>query len=157
MIWNWKWKKMLFSKSSKYSYFKPIFNYTWKGFWKGTLIHQNYDTLVCFCLKKEFSQPISKKKGRPTNVGGKGKKPKRVATKNEIFFAKSNEEKKMVWSGKILRCTLWLKFGDKWMQNFPRVPKKKQCFFLLNLWFCKSTIAIEASPPVPLPPTIHIP
>jgi len=45
------------------------------------------------CLKKEFSQPISKKKEQPTNVSGKGKKPKRVATKNEFFFAKYNEEK----------------------------------------------------------------
>ncbi len=42
-------KKMLLSISFKYSYFKPIFNYIKKGFWKGTLIHLNYDTLVCFC------------------------------------------------------------------------------------------------------------
>ncbi len=41
-------KKMLFSISPKYSYFKPIFNYTRKGLWKG--ICQNCDTLVCFCL-----------------------------------------------------------------------------------------------------------
>ncbi len=27
---NWKWKKMLFSISSKYSYFMPVFNYTKK-------------------------------------------------------------------------------------------------------------------------------
>jgi hypothetical protein len=49
MTWNWKWKKMLFSLSSKYSYFKPIFNYTRKGFWKGILICQIWDTLTCFC------------------------------------------------------------------------------------------------------------
>ncbi len=48
MIWNWKWKELLFSISPKYSYFKPIFNYTRKGFWKGTLICRNCDTLVCF-------------------------------------------------------------------------------------------------------------
>ncbi len=48
MIWNWKWKKWLLSISSKYSYFKPIFNYTRKGLWKGTLICPNYDTLMCF-------------------------------------------------------------------------------------------------------------
>jgi len=48
MIWNWKWKKMLVSISSKYSYLKPIFNYSRKGLWKGTLIFQNCDTLVWF-------------------------------------------------------------------------------------------------------------
>ncbi len=30
MTLNWKWKKMLLSISSKYSYFKPKFNYTRK-------------------------------------------------------------------------------------------------------------------------------
>jgi hypothetical protein len=49
MIWNWNWKKMLLSISSKYSYFKPISNYTKKGLWKGIQIYQNCDTLVCFC------------------------------------------------------------------------------------------------------------
>ncbi len=39
---------MLLSISFKYSYFKPFFNYTRKGLWKGTIIYQNYDTLVCF-------------------------------------------------------------------------------------------------------------
>jgi hypothetical protein len=48
MIWNWKWKKMLFSVPPKYSYFKPIFNYIKKGLWKETLICQNCDTLMCF-------------------------------------------------------------------------------------------------------------
>jgi hypothetical protein len=48
MIWNWKWKKMLFSISSKYSYFKSIFNYTRKTFWKGIQICRNCDTSVCF-------------------------------------------------------------------------------------------------------------
>jgi hypothetical protein len=48
MIWNWKWKKMLLSISSKYSYFKQIFNYIRKRFWKGTIICWNCDTLVCF-------------------------------------------------------------------------------------------------------------
>jgi hypothetical protein len=48
MIWNWKWKKNVFSISSKYSYFKPIFNYIKKELWKGILIDQNCDTLVCF-------------------------------------------------------------------------------------------------------------
>ncbi len=48
MIWNWKWKKMLLSISFKYSYFNPIFNYTRKGLWKGILICQNCDTLMCF-------------------------------------------------------------------------------------------------------------
>ncbi len=48
MIWNGKWKKMLCSISSKYSYFKPIFNYIKKGLWKETLISQNCDTLMCF-------------------------------------------------------------------------------------------------------------
>jgi hypothetical protein len=48
MIWNWKWKKMLLLISSKYSYFKPIFNYTRKGLWKGIIICQNCDTLMCF-------------------------------------------------------------------------------------------------------------
>jgi hypothetical protein len=43
---------MLLSISSKYSYFKPIFNYTTKGLWKGTLIHRNCDTLMCFCLEE---------------------------------------------------------------------------------------------------------
>jgi hypothetical protein len=46
-----------------------------------------------FCPKEEFSQPISKKKGRPTNVRGKGKKPKRVATKKEDFFSEFDGEK----------------------------------------------------------------
>jgi hypothetical protein len=46
MFWNWKWKKK--SISSKYLYFKPIFNYIRKGLWKGTLICQNCDTLMCF-------------------------------------------------------------------------------------------------------------
>jgi hypothetical protein len=50
MIWNWKWKKILFSISSKYSYLKPVFNYTIKGLWKGTLICRICDTLVCFHL-----------------------------------------------------------------------------------------------------------
>jgi hypothetical protein len=35
MIWNWKWKKILLSISSKYSYFKLIFNYIEKDFEKG--------------------------------------------------------------------------------------------------------------------------
>jgi hypothetical protein len=48
MIWNWKWKKMLLSMSSKYSYFEPVFNYTRIGFWKRTLICQNCNTLMCF-------------------------------------------------------------------------------------------------------------
>jgi hypothetical protein len=60
MIWNWKWKKNLFSIPFKYSYFKLVFNYTRKGLWKGTLIHQNYDTLVCFAM--EFIFTISEKK-----------------------------------------------------------------------------------------------
>jgi hypothetical protein len=56
-------EKMLFSISSKYSYFKPIFNYTKKGLWKGILIYRNYDTLVCFCPKlhvvlPNFNHPI---------------------------------------------------------------------------------------------------
>jgi hypothetical protein len=42
--------KMLLSISSKYSYFKPIFNYIGKGLWKGILICRNCDTLMCFCL-----------------------------------------------------------------------------------------------------------
>jgi hypothetical protein len=50
MIWNWKWKKMLLSISFKYSYFKLDFNYIRKGLWKGSLICQNCDTLVCFHL-----------------------------------------------------------------------------------------------------------
>ncbi len=50
MIWNWKWKKMLLSISSKYSYFKLIFNYIKKGLWKGTLNCWNCDTLACFHL-----------------------------------------------------------------------------------------------------------
>ncbi len=41
-------KKMLFSISFKYSYFKLVFNYIRKGLWKGTLIHQNCETLMCF-------------------------------------------------------------------------------------------------------------
>jgi hypothetical protein len=41
IIWNWKWKKKLLSISSKYSYFKLLFNYNKKGLWKGTLIRQN--------------------------------------------------------------------------------------------------------------------
>ncbi len=48
MIWNWKWKKTLFSISFKYSYFKLVLNYIRKGLWKGTLIHQNCDILMCF-------------------------------------------------------------------------------------------------------------
>jgi hypothetical protein len=48
MIWNWKWKKMLLSISSKYSYFKLVFNYIKKGLWKGILICWFCDTLVCF-------------------------------------------------------------------------------------------------------------
>jgi hypothetical protein len=43
-------KKKLLSISFKYSYFKPFFNYTQKGLWKGILIHQNWATLVCFHL-----------------------------------------------------------------------------------------------------------
>ncbi len=42
-------EKYIFSISSKYFYFKPIYNYTRKGLWKGTLICWNCDTLVCFC------------------------------------------------------------------------------------------------------------
>jgi len=56
MIWKWKWKKMLLSISAKYSYFKPIFNYTRKGLWKGILICWNCDTLMCFCLVEHFFQ-----------------------------------------------------------------------------------------------------
>jgi hypothetical protein len=41
-------EKMLLSISSKYSYFKPILNYTRKGLWKGTPIHKNCDIVVCF-------------------------------------------------------------------------------------------------------------
>jgi hypothetical protein len=41
-------KKMLLSILTKYSYFKPVFNYTRKGLWKGSLICQNCDTLICF-------------------------------------------------------------------------------------------------------------
>ncbi len=76
MIWNWKWKKTLLSISSKYSYLKLVFNFTRKGFWKETLIRQICDTLLWFCPKEEFSQPISKKRGWSTNVGGKWRKPK---------------------------------------------------------------------------------
>ncbi len=43
------------SISSKYSYFKPIFNYIKKGLWKGTLIYQHCDTLMCFHLIPTFS------------------------------------------------------------------------------------------------------
>jgi hypothetical protein len=50
MTWNWKWKKMLISISSKYSYCKLILNYIKKKLSKGTLIHQNLATLVCFHL-----------------------------------------------------------------------------------------------------------
>jgi hypothetical protein len=50
MIWNCEWKKKLLSISFKYSYFKPIFNYIIKGLWKGILIRQNCDTLMCFHL-----------------------------------------------------------------------------------------------------------
>jgi hypothetical protein len=57
MIWNWKWKKMLFSISSKYSYFKPILNYIKKRFWKGILIFRNCDTLMCFCPKLHVVSP----------------------------------------------------------------------------------------------------
>ncbi len=39
---------MLLSILSKYSYLKPFFNYTRKGLWKGTSIHQNWNTLMCF-------------------------------------------------------------------------------------------------------------
>ncbi len=39
---------MLLSISSKYLYFKLIFNYTRKGLQKGVLICQNCDTLLCF-------------------------------------------------------------------------------------------------------------
>jgi hypothetical protein len=39
---------MLLPISFKYSYFKLVFNYTRKGLWKGILIRQNCDTLVCF-------------------------------------------------------------------------------------------------------------
>jgi len=35
MIWNWKWKKMLLSISSKNPYLKSIFNYIKKDFEKG--------------------------------------------------------------------------------------------------------------------------
>jgi hypothetical protein len=48
MTWNWKWKKMLLSISSDYSYFKLIFNYIGKGLWEGTLIFRNLATPVCF-------------------------------------------------------------------------------------------------------------
>ncbi len=41
---------MLISISSKYSYCKPIFNYIKKKLSKGTLIHRNLATLVCFHL-----------------------------------------------------------------------------------------------------------
>jgi hypothetical protein len=45
-------KKKLLSISFKYSYFKPIFNYTRKGLKKGTLIYRNCDFgLVHFCPK----------------------------------------------------------------------------------------------------------
>jgi len=44
--------------------------------------------------KKRIQPTYIKKEEQPTNVGGKGKKPKKVATKNEVFFAKSNEKKK---------------------------------------------------------------
>jgi hypothetical protein len=48
MIWNWKWKKMLLSMSSKYSHFELVFSYTKKVLWKRTLICPNCDTLVWF-------------------------------------------------------------------------------------------------------------
>jgi len=41
-------EKMLLSISSKYSYFKLVLNYTRKGLWKGTPIHRNCDTIMCF-------------------------------------------------------------------------------------------------------------
>jgi hypothetical protein len=43
-------EKMLISISSKYSYCKPVFNYTKKTLSKGTLIRQNLATLVYFDL-----------------------------------------------------------------------------------------------------------
>jgi hypothetical protein len=41
-------------------------------------------------------QPTPKKKGRLTNVGGKGKKPKTMVSKKQFFFSKSNEKNAMV-------------------------------------------------------------
>ncbi len=41
-------QKKLLLISSKYLYFNPFFNYIRKGHWKGTLIHGNCDTLLCF-------------------------------------------------------------------------------------------------------------
>ncbi len=41
-------QKVLLSISSKYSYFKLVFNYTRKGLWKWIIIHQNCDTVMCF-------------------------------------------------------------------------------------------------------------
>ncbi len=61
MIWNWKWKIILFFISSKYSYSKLIFNYTRKGLWNGTLICQNCDTLMWFCPFNIFEKKLQMK------------------------------------------------------------------------------------------------
>ncbi len=53
---------MLFSISSKYSYFKSIFNHTKKRLWKGNLIYWNCDTLMCFCLRRKIKKVGKRKK-----------------------------------------------------------------------------------------------
>ncbi len=80
-------------------------------------------------------QPTPKKKGRLTNVGGKGKKPKTMVSKKQFFFSKSNEKNAMVWSERFwighFVCNLKIngfkifrecqKKGMWFFYNFPKV------------------------------------
>jgi hypothetical protein len=152
IIWNWKWKKMLLSISSKYSYFKLVFNYTIKGFWKGTLIHRNCDTLMCFCplatwaiCNAEMMHVIS---FFLTNVETKQFRMatlfmnfKEIVLHMVHLFAKFVIPPPFVWSYVQLTCimsctsrTIWLKQQFIWVHMITRWRKVVQdkCLNKLN-------------------------
>jgi hypothetical protein len=59
--------------------------------------HSNFVEKIIEIVKikeKEFSQPTSKKRGRPANVSGKIKKTKEGSCQKGRIFSKLNEEKK---------------------------------------------------------------
>jgi hypothetical protein len=95
MIWNWKWKKMSFSISSKYSYFKPIFNYTRKGLWKGILICQNCDTLMFFHPDVKILKPFTNLQ-YPNPIGKEMCKDKFISM-IYIGLGMSNYKRKTKW------------------------------------------------------------
>ncbi len=83
--------------------------------------------------KINIGQPTAKKKGRLTNVGGKGKKPKTMASKKQFCFSKSNEEKGNGVRWKDFELDTLFVIEEKWTQNFPRVLEKRYVIFFIIL------------------------